>query len=151
MDEKLLICLAIILFLTIVWTITVGILYRMYEKNRTTYESKIDEDKLVVTRRVKKESKNEKKEIVKVKEEPTKKEKESKVARKLETYVKVKFHGSKRIFIYVVPPKLVLVEKQKIKVRIDEDTVRSATVIKGNYTREKYKSFEYKTIEVVEK
>lgn len=150
MDEKLLICLAIILFLTIVWTITVGILYRMYEKNRTTYESKIDEDKLVVTRRVKKESKNEKKEKTE-KVETKKVEKESKVARKLETYVKVKFHGSKRIFIYVVPPKLVLVEKQKIKVRIDEDTVRSATVIKGNYTREKYKSFEYKTIEVVEK
>ena len=150
MDEKLLICLAIILFLTIVWTITVGILYRMYEKNRTTYESKIDEDKLVVTRRVKKESKVEKKEKTE-KVETKKVEKESKVARKLETYVKVKFHGSKRIFIYVVPPKLVLVEKQKIKVRIDEDTVRSATVIKGNYTREKYKSFEYKTIEVVEK
>ena len=150
MDEKLLICLAIILFLTIVWTITVGILYRMYEKNRTTYESKIDEDKLVVTRRVKKESKVEKKEKTE-KVETKKVEKESKVARKLETYVKVKFHGSKRIFIYVVPPKLVLVEKQKSKVRIDEDTVRSATVIKGNYTREKYKSFEYKTIEVVEK
>ena len=67
----------------------------------------------------------------------------------LETYVKIKFHGSNDSFIYVAPEDVVLEKDQKIKVRIDENTVRSAKVIKGNYTRTKYKSYEYKTLDIV--
>ena len=67
----------------------------------------------------------------------------------LETYCKIKFHGSDKSLIYVVPEGTVLEKDQKIKVRIDEDTIRVAKVIKGNYVREKYKSFEYKTIDIV--
>ena len=33
--DKLLICLAIILFLTIVWTILIGIMYKLRESNYT--------------------------------------------------------------------------------------------------------------------
>ena len=65
------------------------------------------------------------------------------------TYTKIKFYRSDRELIYVVPKNTYLIEGQKIKVRIDEDTVRTAKVIKGNYTREKYKGYEYKTIEIV--
>lgn len=65
------------------------------------------------------------------------------------TYTKIKFYRSNRELIYVVPKNTYLIEGQKIKVRIDEDTVRVAKVIKGNYTREKYKGYEYKTIEIV--
>lgn len=76
-------------------------------------------------------------------------QKETEPQKEYVTYTKIKFYRSDREFIYVVPKNTYLIEGQKIKVRIDADTVRVAKVIKGNYTREKYKGYEYKVINIV--
>lgn len=132
--DKLLICLAIIIVLTIVWTIIIGIMYKMNErKHGKTKTLIIDDDD------------DEDEEIV-VKKEKTKKTKKS----NLETYVKIKYYRSNKNLIYIAPKKTELVDGQKIKVRLDDDTIRTATVVKGNYTREKYKSNDYEELDIVE-
>ena len=145
--DKLLICLALILLLTIVWTILIGILYKMNERKYRRVEKKkkivddyydIDDDD--------DDYEEEYKRIAYKKSNKYKSKRNS----NLETYVKVRFLRTKKDLIYVAPDNVELVEGQKIKVRIDEDTVRTAIVAKGNYTREKYKTYEYNTLEIEE-
>lgn len=127
--DKLLICLAIILLLTIVWTLLIGIMYKMRERNIVAYKkSRLIED-----------------------EENDEEEEEEYVSidgiSDLETYVKIRFNRTDKNLIYIAPKRIQLEEGQKIKVRVDDDTVKNATVIKGNYIREKYKS-NYKELEL---
>lgn len=149
--DKLLICLAIILFLTIIWTILIGIMYKMRDSRYTTVkktnkfllDEDDDEDKIVV-----------------VKKKQAKKTKKTNAAKKTkrivrvnsnqETYVKVKFYGTKKNLIYVAPENVILKKGDKLKVRTDEGDIRTATVTQGNYTREKYKTYEYQTLDLVE-
>jgi hypothetical protein len=141
--DKLLICLALILLLTIVWTILIGILYKMNERKYRRVEKKkiidddydIDDDDEYEYNRISFKKRDKYK---------------SRKSSDYETYVKIRFYRSKRDLIYVAPDDIELVEGQKIKVRVDEDTVRSAVVVKGNYTREKYKTYEYNTLDVEE-
>ena len=69
----------------------------------------------------------------------------------LETYVKIRFYRSNKNSIFVAPKNITLVEGQKVKVQVDENTVKTAVVTKANYTREKYKSYEYQTLKIAEK
>lgn len=165
--DKLLICLAIILLLTIVWTILIGIMFKMREGK--VYESKKtnkllldldddDDDKIVVKSTSRKTKKVTKKTTKKTKKSPKKKSTSS--ARKttravrsnsnLETYVKVKFYRTKKNLIYVAPENVNLRKGDKVRVRTDEGDIRTATVTQGNYTREKYKTYEYQTLDLVE-
>lgn len=147
-SDKLLICLALILLLTIVWTILIGILYKMNEKKYMNRKKKIiiddeeddDEDYEYEDEIIYRNSnyKSNRKVIKQTKNS------------NLETYVKVRFYRSNKTLIYVAPRNIILSEGQKVKVRVDDDTIRTATVIKGNYTREKYKNYEYFTLDVVE-
>lgn len=145
-SDKLLICLALILLLTIVWTILIGILYKMNERKYMTRKKKIiiddddDDDNYEYEDEIIYRNSNYKsnKKVLK----QTKKT-------NLETYVKVRFYRSNKTLIYVAPKNVVLHEGQKVKVRVDDDTVRTAVVVKGNYTREKYKNYEYFTLDIV--
>ena len=130
--DKLLICLALILLLTIVWTILIGILYKINEKRYYNYKKSLiekDNDDLIVVRT----------------------KERTKGKSNLETYVKIRFYRSDKKEIFIAPKKVELIEGQKIKVRVNEDTVKTAVVVKGNYTREKYKSKEYPVLNIVNK
>jgi hypothetical protein len=140
--DKLLICLALILLLTIVWTILIGILYKMNERKYRRIEKK----KKIIVDDYDLDDDYEDAKIVFKKRDKYK----SRRLSNMETYVKVRFLRTKKDLIYVAPDDIDLVEGQRIKVRVDEDTVRSAIVVKGNYTREKYKNYEYNTLEVEE-
>ena len=164
--DKLLICLAIILLLTIVWTILICIMCKM--RGYTTYVDKTnrflldddeDDDKIVVSS--KKANKNTKKQTKKT----TKKAKAIKTTKtrsatrttrvvkassNQEVYVKVKFYGTSKNLIYVAPENVILRKGEKIKVRTDEGNIRTATVTQGNYKRDKYKTYEYQTLELVD-
>lgn len=127
--DKLLICLALILLLTIVWTILIGIMYKMrgekvvsYKKSRFIEDDEDDEE--------------DEKEYIPVEN-----------IGDLETYVKIRFNRTNKNLIYKAPDRIQLEEGQKIKVRVDDDTVKNATVVKGNYIREKYKA-NYKELEL---
>ncbi len=67
-----------------------------------------------------------------------------------ETYVKVKFYGTNKNLIYVAPENVILRKGDKVKVRTDEGETRTATIVQGNYTRDKYKTYEYQTLDLVE-
>ena len=88
--------------------------------------------KTVVATKIEKEEKKTKK-----KEEPV-----------YETYVKIRFENSDNKLIYVVPKGKTFKKGDIIQVRIDKDLVRTAEVVKGNYTKKKSKGFEYKIIEL---
>ena len=129
--DKLLVCLALILLLTIVWTIVIGILYKINGKRYYEYKKSLmedDDDKVIIKSRKKKRT-----------------------VSKLKTYVKIRFYKSDKKDIFVAPKNIELVEGQKIKVRVNENTLRTAVVVKGNYTREKYKSKEYPVLDIVNK
>lgn len=123
--DKLLVCLAIILFLTIIWTILIGIMYNMNTYKRTSkkklsldydddeFDDEYDNDKL-------------------------------------ETYVQVRFYKTNKDLIYVAPKNVILNKGDKLKVLTDEGDIRTCKVVKGNYTREKYKTYEYQTLNIVE-
>ena len=167
--DKLLVCLAIILLLTIVWTILIGIMYKMREGSTTKKVSKKllledDDDDEVVALKSTTSSRS-----YKASRKTTKKTTKKKAAKKSSTrsasktnrvvksssnqevYVKVKFYGTTRSLIYVAPENVILRKGEKIKVRTDEGNVRSATVTQGNYLREKYKTYEYQTLELAKK
>jgi len=154
--DKLLVCLAIILLLTIVWTILIGIMYKMRENKPVTRVNKLlieDDDKIVkkTTKKTKKKStkKTTKKTTKRVSAARTTRTISNKGSNK-EVYVKVRFYGTNKDLIYVAPENIILKEGDKIKVRTDEGSIRTATVAKGNYLRDKYKTYEYQTLEVVE-
>lgn len=156
--DKLLICLAIILLLTIVWTILIGIMYKMREGNlKESNKSKFlldedDEDDKIVVKTSKKKTtrRTTKKTTKKAKTSSAKKTRRVvRVSSNKETYVKVKFYGTKKNLIYVAPENVILKKGDKVKVRTDEGDIRTATVTQGNYTREKYKTYEYQTLDLV--
>ena len=158
--DKLLICLAIILLLTIVWTILIGIMYKMRENTlKETKKSKFlldedDEDDKIVVKTSKTTRKTTKKATKKTaKKAKTKSAKKTtrvvRVKSNKETYVKVKFYGTKKNLIYVAPENVILKKGDKVKVRTDEGDIRTATVTQGNYTRDKYKTYEYQTLDLV--
>ena len=153
--DKLLICLAIILLLTIVWTILIGIMYKMRESKKVTKVNKfiIEDDEKVVkktTRNTKKKStkKTTKKSTKRVSAAKTKRVIKS--SSNQETYVKVRFYRTKKDLIYVAPENVILRKGEKIKVRTDEGAIRTATVAEGNYTRDKYKTYKYQVLDLVE-
>lgn len=127
-QDKMLISLALILLLTIVWTILIGIIYKM---NENKYEKTI----------IKKSNEDDKKKIKSPK-------RRTKSKSNLETYVKIRYYRTKSDLIYIAPKNVTLLEGQKIKVKVDDNTIKSATVIKGNYTREKYKKYKYVPLEL---
>ena len=65
-------------------------------------------------------------------------------------YIKIKLSGSKKDTIYIAPSDKEFYEGQKIYIFTDNRKVTSATVVKGNYTDEKYKSENFKNINVVD-
>lgn len=159
--DKLLICLAILLLLTIVWTILIGIMFKMRERTLDVRSSKLlldedddedlEEEKVVVVKSAdttKKAKKTTKKTTKRASAAKTTK-RVVKVKANQETYVKVKFYRSNKNLIYVAPENVILKKGDKIKVRTDEGDVRTATVTQGNYTREKYKTYEYQTLDLV--
>ena len=185
--DKLLICLAIIIVLTIIWTILVGITYKMYQTkyfyekikkynngddfDDDTYDEEYlddnfeedendeddEEEEIVYKQILYDNNENElkgyydddyvdKEEINNIiKEEKTSK---GKTEKEKETYVKIKFDDSNKIHIYVAPFRKKLHIGEKIKVRVGEDIVKNAVVVKENYTREKYKNKEYDELEI---
>lgn len=166
--DKLLICLAIILLLTIVWTILIGIMYKMRDNTTVVKKSKFlldddDDDDVVVVKSKKKKTTTRKTKATK--KASTKKAKSTKKASTRntnkttsyitsrtdkETYVKVKFYGTSKNLIYVAPENVILRKGDKVKVRTDEGETRTATIVQGNYTRDKYKTYEYQTLDLVE-
>ena len=166
--DKLLICLAIILLLTIVWTILIGIMYKMRDNTTVVKKSKFlldddDDDDVVVVKSKKKKTTTRKTKTTK--KASTKKAKTTKKASTRntnkttsyitsrtdkETYVKVKFYGTSKNLIYVAPENVILRKGDKVKVRTDEGETRTATIVQGNYTRDKYKTYEYQTLDLVE-
>ena len=140
--DKLLICLALILFLTIVWTILIGIMYRNSTPKKVTKKSLLldedldDDEELVITKKTTKEKKTKEKKkrkrIIKINKNKDKNKEE---------YVQVKFYGTKKNLIYVAPNGIKLKKNDKVKVRTDEGKIRTATVTKGVYKREKYKTY----------
>ena len=172
--DKLLICLAIILFLTIIWTILIGIMYKMKSNdvvvkktNKFLLDDDEDEEKVVVKNTTVKAKKTTTKKTKKTKKATTKKtrktNKKSNTVKasavtpivkeantNKEVYVKVRFYRTDRDLIYVAPENVILKKGDKIKVRTDEGDIRTATVAQGNYLREKYKTYEYQTLELVD-
>ena len=182
--DKLLICLAIILLLTIVWTILIGIMCKM--RGTTTYVKKTnrfvlddeddDEDEYTKERitvastkstSTKKASKKKTTKTTKASKTTKKPKKTTKKrtttssasrtnrvvrssSNNQEVYVKVKFYRTNKDLIYVAPENVILRKGEKIKVRTDEGNIRTATVTQGNYKREKYKTYEYQTLELVD-
>lgn len=153
--DKLLICLAIILLLTIVWTILIGIMYKMRESKPVTKVNKflIEDDEKIVKKPTKKKKTSKAKKTTK---KSTKRVSATKTVNSVksgsnqEVYVKVRFYKTNKNLIYVAPENIILRKGDKIKVRTDEGSIRTATVAKGNYLRDKYKTYEYQTLEVVE-
>ena len=153
--DKLLICLAIILLLTIVWTILIGIMYKMKENNfvKKTNKFIIEDDEKVTKTATKKTKKKSTKRTTRKKTKrvnATTTNKVLKTNNNQEVYVKVRFYRTKKVLIYVAPENLILRKGDKIKVRTDEGSIRTATVVEGNYLREKYKTYEYQTLDVIE-
>lgn len=153
--DKLLICLAIILLLTIVWTILIGIMYKMRENNPVKKVNKfiIEDDEKIVKKSTKTTKKKSTKRTTKKASKrvsATTTNKALKTNSNQEVYVKVRFYRTKKVLIYVAPENLILRKGDKIKVRTDEGSLRTATVVEGNYLREKYKTYEYQTLDVVE-
>ena len=190
--DKLLICLAIIIVLTIIWTILVGITYKMYQTkyfyeklkkynngddfDDDTYDEEYlednfdedendeddeddedDEEEIVYKQILYDNNENElkgyydddyvdKEEINNIIKEE--KKSKGKTEKEKETYVKIKFDDSNKIHIYVAPFRKKLHIGEKIKVRVGEDIVKNAVVVKENYTREKYKNKEYDELEI---
>ncbi len=70
---------------------------------------------------------------------------------KKETYVKIKFLRSKKILTYIAPKNVKLLKNDKIKVKINNKIIKSAIVVKGNYSRNKYKNGNYTELIVVKK
>lgn len=154
--DKLLICLAIIILLTIVWTILIGIMYKMRENKTVKNVNKfiIEDDDKIVKKTTKKATKKRTKNTTK---KTTKRVSATKATRTItkqdsnkEVYVKIRFYRTNKDLIYVAPENIILKEGDKIKVRTDEGSIRTATVAKGNYLRDKYRTYEYQTLEVVE-
>ena len=114
------------------------------EEKRLEREAKLEEERLAEEARL---AELEKQRIKEEKERAKEIEKAEK--NKLYTYIKIKFNGSDKEFIYRVPEDVVFEEGQKLKVQIDKNTTRTAKVVKGNYTRKKYKTYEYKTLDIV--
>ena len=176
--DKLLICLAIILLLTIVWTILIGIMCRMRNQSTTIKKTNKflldddDDDEVAIASTktrvasTKSSSKYTAKRAKKTTKKTTKKTKKTtrksstrnasrtsgvvKANSDQEVYVKVKFYGTTKNLIYVAPENIILRKGERIKVRTDEGNIRTATVTEGNYLREKYKTYEYQTLDVVE-
>ena len=157
--DKLLICLAIILLLTIVWTILIGIMYKMREKTTVNKVNKflIEDDDKVINKTTKKTKKKSTKRTTKKSTKKTTKRVSAATTNNTlrtnsnqEVYVKVRFYRTRKDLIYVAPENLILRKGDKIKVRTDEGSLRTATVVEGNYLREKYKTYEYQTLDVVE-
>jgi hypothetical protein len=159
--DKLLICVIILLFITIVWTILVGIMFKLNERryyNRLSLRAKdefdekyyIDEKEDIEIEEEKKKVVVPAKKIAPKTETKTETKKETKVSKtkEEETYVKIRFYRSDRTLIYIAPKNMILKTGDKIKVRVDKDTVRTATVVKGNYTRKVYKNREVKSLEL---
>lgn len=171
--DKLLVCIIILLFITIVWTMLITIMFRMnerkyyYSKKLVVKDDKEDEEDEEEEEDDEEEDEEDtyfyddsddydieddedEEEIKYVKQEATKPVKVAKlIDSNLETYVKIRFYRSDRTLIYVAPKGKVLNKGDKIKVRIDEDTVRTAVVVKGNYTRKRYKNYNYKTLDLI--
>ena len=125
--DMVLICLALILIITIVWTIIVAIIYRIIENKKYLYLRKYYYENCVKEEKVAKEILNESKEENKIEEN--------------------KVESDKKL-IYVAPKNIEFTEGQKIKVKQKDGTVKTAVVVKPNYTRNKYKSFDYETLEI---
>lgn len=153
--DKLLICLAIILFLTIVWTILIGFMYKMRENSieRKVNKFIIEDDEKVIKKTTRKTNKKSTKRTTKRKSKRVNAATTNtalKTNSNQEVYVKVRFYRTKKDLIYVAPENLILRKGDKIKVRTDEGSIRTATVVEGNYLREKYKTYEYQTLDVIE-
>ncbi len=157
--DKLLICLAIILLLTIVWTILIGIMIKMREGQTVKKVNKLlieDDEKIVKKTTKKTRRKSTKKSTKKTSKKATKRASAAITNNSLKTnsnqevYVKIRFYRTNKDLIYVAPENIILKDGEKIKVRTDEGNIRTATVAKGNYLREKYKTYEYQTLDVVE-
>ena len=152
--DKLLICLAIIILLTIVWTILIGIMYKMRENKNVTKVNKfiIEDDDKIVKKTTKKAKKKSTKRTTKKSTKRVSAAKTNRIVKSSsnqETYVKVRFYRTKKDLIYVAPENVILRKGDKVKVRTDEGSIRTATVTEGNYTREKYKTYEYQTLDLV--
>ena len=153
--DKLLICLAIILLLTIVWTILIGIMYKMREGKTVTKVNRflLEDDEKIVKKSTKKKTTSKAKKTTKKTTKRVSARSTNRVIKtgsNQEVYVKVRFYGTNKDLIYVAPENIILRDGEKIKVRTDEGSIRTATVAKGNYLREKYKTYEYQTLDVVE-
>ena len=122
--DILLICLAIVLFLVILFIIIIGIMYANQEKLITNKKNK---------------------ETIK----PHYKNKDNDEDNSTETYVRVRFNKAKDDLIYVAPKNILLKKGDKMKVLTDEGNIRTCMVIKGNYTREKYKKYKYQKLNIV--
>jgi len=145
--DMVLICLALILIITIVWTIIVAIIYKIIENKKYLYLRKYYYENCVKEEKVAKEILNESKEENKIEENKVEVKKKSD-SLKQETYVKIRFYKSDKKLIYVAPKNIDFTEGQKIKVKQKDGTVKTAVVVKPNYTRNKYKSFDYETLEI---
>ena len=118
--DKLLVCLAIILLLTIIWTILIGIMCKMRtttvkKTNKFLLEDDEDDDEITVTSTKLAATKSSNKYTAKRRNKTTKKAKTksaSKTTRVVksgsnqEVYVKVKFYGTTKNLIYVAPERL---------------------------------------------
>ena len=162
-NDKLLICIALILLITIVWTILIGIIYKIAEKNarvskkRIVYDEDEDEedndeedDEYLIEENLY-ESVPETKKTVKVASSKTnitksvKKTNNNKTKRTTvlnpnkETYIAVRIAREKEDTVYLVPKNTTFQKGDKIKINVDNE-IKNATVTRGNYRREKYKS-----------
>ncbi len=160
-SDKLLICVIILLFITIVWTILIGIMFKLNERRyyynqllrngNDEFDGRyiLDEDKketVVVAKKVNTESPKKT-----TKKKTTKKIIKVSSNKEIETYVKIRFLNSEKKIIYIAPEGVLLNPGDRIKVRVDKDTVRTAVVVKGNYTRKVYKNNDtYKTLELTD-
>ena len=161
-NDKLLICIALILLITIVWTILIGIIYKLAERNSTIVSKKKiyveddeDDEDDYSNYLEKKEDEYETVKVVetKTKTSPKKKTKSNSSKTKTitkvvntdkETYVRVRFARAKEDTIYMIPKNTIFDEGDKIKINVDGE-IKNATVTKGNYRRDRYKN---KDIEV---
>ena len=157
-SDKLLICVIILLFITIVWTILIGIMFKLNERryyyNQLLRNGNNDFDGRYILDEDKKEEDVVAKKVIVESPKKTTKKTTKKVVRvsankENETYVKIRFLKSDKKIIYIAPKGVTLSTGDRIKVRVDNDTVRTAVVVKGNYTRKVYKNNDtYKTLEL---
>lgn len=173
-NDKLLICIALILLITIVWTILIGIIYKIAEKNATTTKKRIiydddddeeydnykEDDEYLIEESLY-ENVPETKKTVKVASSKTtatktlkntNKKKTTKKSTTLnsnkETYVAVRIARAKEDTIYLVPKNTIFQKGDKIKINVDNE-IKNATVTKGNYRREKYKSKNVELLDLI--